>query len=83
MTAMVPYVLAWDELKLLQRLGWELFCDDRGSTMCVILATSLLFFVASLSTTWAKIRCVSSSKLFEVLVYRLCWVSFLDVCCIQ
>ena len=46
MTAMVPYVLAWDELRLLQRLGWELVCDDRGSTMCVTLATSLFFFVA-------------------------------------
>ena len=33
MTARVPYVLAWDELKLLQRLGWELVWDDRGSTM--------------------------------------------------
>ena len=83
MTARVPYVLAWDELKLLQRLGWELVWDDRGSTMCITLATSLLFFVASLGTTWAKMRCVPSSKLFEVLVYQLCWVSFLDVCSIQ
>ena len=83
MTARVPYVLAWDELKLLQRLEWELVWDDRGSTMCITLATSLLFFVASLSTTWAKMRCVSSSKLFEVLGYQLCLISFLDVCHIQ
>ena len=83
MTARVPYVSAWDELKLLQRLGWELVWDDRGSTMCITLATSLLFFVTSLGTTWAKMRCVPSSKLFEVLVYQLCLVSFLDVCSIQ
>ena len=68
MTAMVPCVLAWDELKLLQRLGWELVWDDRASTMRITLATSLLFFVASLCTMCAKIRCVPSSKLFEVLV---------------
>ena len=83
MTARVPYVLVWDELKLLQRLGWELVWDDRGSTMFITLATSLLFFVASLGTMWAKIRCVPSSNLFEVLVDQLCLVSFLDVCSIQ
>ena len=55
--------MGWDELRLLHRLVQELDCDDRGSTMCVTLATSLFFFVASLGTTWAKMRCVSSSKL--------------------
>ena len=83
MTARVPYVLAWDELKLLQKLGWELVWDDRGSTMCITLATSLLFFVALLGTTWAKMRCVPSSKLVEVSVYQLGLVSFLDVCSMQ
>ena len=63
MTARVPYVSAWDELKLLQRLVWELVWDDRGNIMCTTLATSLLFFVASLGATWAKMRCVPSSKL--------------------
>ena len=82
MAAKVSYALAWEELKLLLRLGWELVWDDRGSTMFITLATSLLFFVASLGT-WAKMRCVSSSKLVEVLVYQLRLVSFLDICSIQ
>ena len=58
MTARVSYILEWDELKLLPRLGWELVWDDRGSTMCITLSTLLFFFVSSLGTTWAKMRCV-------------------------
>ena len=75
-------------------LGWQLGFHMRckgdlsssctNSTMSTTLATSLLlFFVASLGTMWAKIRCVPSSKLFEVLIYQLCWEFFLDVCSIQ
>ena len=75
--------LGW-QLGLPMQCKGDLSGSCTNSTMWTTLATSLLlFFVASLGTMWAKIRCVLSSKLFEVLGYRLCRVSFLDVCSIQ